>query len=46
VTEQARAVLRASPQLPLFDDDAARETSEAISRMRALKDEARRQLWS
>ena len=45
LTEEARAVLRASPQLPLFDGDAAAETSEAISRMRALKDEARKQLW-
>jgi hypothetical protein len=46
LTEQPRAVLRASPQLPLFEDDAATATSEAISRMRALKDEARKQLWS
>lgn len=46
LTEQARAVLRASPQLPLFEDDAATATSEAISRMRAVKDETRKQLWS
>ena len=46
VTEQARAAMRASPYLRLLNDDSATATVEAISKMRALKDEARTPVMS
>jgi hypothetical protein len=43
LTEEARALLPNG--LPLFDPDGMAETSAAIARFQAKKDEARKALW-